>query len=977
MSKSDTLQIDPDDPRFTAYVLDELEPAERAEIDRLLAASPEARAAIEEIRETVTAFTSAYDSETASAFGRDEAVSVGVIRPGAEFSGLASTTRAPQQRLSRSAILSIAGTIAVASLLIAMMSSDQSSKPNASVSVNQGEQFALLYDQSNRANLGLSDMTIDGAGRPRGQMAVQNTISATEATVASQEQKLSELKFEQRPHIVRNGALQAAPTPVPTEQITVIESNGIAVADSAASNSDEGRSLSLNANGQIKTAQNGVPILNKLPHVARAKRDAKPQNGAAAAGTNLAASSPPASAPYRVDLQLGVTPRIIIKDETPSLVTNEFAGKEISPGQPADPALRAGYLWYGSQSNLFGRGSTPLAWSEWDLTEQGRAKAEAITRYYSAIAGRGEASRPERETYEPIVENNFLPPTAAPLSTFGVDVDTASYANVRRFLTQNQLPPANAVRIEELLNYFKYNDAPPQGDKPFSVGLEASACPWNLEHLLVRVGLKGKTIPKTERPASNLVFLVDVSGSMQPDNKLPLLKSGLELLVNELTENDRLAIVTYAGHAGVALESTTGNEKSKILGVIRSLNADGSTNGEGGLRLAYEQAVRNFIANGSNRVILCTDGDFNVGVSDDGELVKIIEEKATSGVYLSIFGFGMGNIKDAKLEKLADKGNGHYGYIDGIREAQKVFVEEMTGTLYTIAKDVKVQVEFNPARVGAYRLIGYENRVMTAEDFHNDAKDSGDIGAGHSVTALYEIIPIEKMPGKKVLKYQPTANAAPAAPNQSRELLTLSLRYKHPEMPKQAAPGLPSLAQESVQEDYPFAAPSDSAAKSSNDLRWASAVAAFGMILRNSPHKGNADLRMVTELASSSIGAADSQNSLPADVQYAEVVRRQEFLALVETTRKLRGEQSVEKSKEMLNLEEHYGENNKPTAVRKGMSEADVVRTLSAEGFVESREHAKAGWRSFRKPWMGGYQWVNFRVVDNQVVELGELWNDP
>ncbi len=609
------------------------------------------------------------------------------------------------------------------------------------------------------------------------------------------------------------------------------------------------------------------------------------------------------------------------------------------------------------------------------------------------------------EAYEPIVENEFLSPRVAPLSTFGVDVDTASYSNVRRFLTQGQLPPPNAVRIEELLNYFKYNDPAPQSGKSFSVNMETAACPWNPEHKLVRIGLKGKEIPHNERPASNLVYLIDVSGSMKEDNKLPLVKSGLELLVNEMADNDRVAIVTYAGHAGVALESTPGNERQKILNVIRGLNADGSTNGEAGLQLAYEQAVKHLIANGTNRVILCTDGDFNVGVSDDDQLVKIIGRHAKSGVYLSIFGFGMGNLKDAKLEKLADKGNGHYGYVDGIREAQKVFVEEMIGTLYTIAKDVKVQVEFNPAKVGAYRLIGYENRIMPAQDFHNDAKDAGDIGAGHSVTALYEIVPPGQPLPRKGLKYQPTAEVkeAPKPQNNSPELLTLSLRYKRSEVITPARIAGDGVFQRSVQEDYPLAEPTDGSAKTSDDFRWSAAVAAFGMILRDSPNRGLANLRMVHELATSSIGGWGG----PQDDNYqtAEHVRRNEFLELVKIAGKLSGVIAVDdnqnngmerKTEEgAANLTQPSAPETKAefdirrtsadfalqhTAVNKGMSEKDARRVLAGEGFQldPDQKGVKQGWLRFRKPWsVGGHHYVTLRIDKEQVVEFDEIWNDP
>ncbi|HTI51250.1 MAG TPA: von Willebrand factor type A domain-containing protein, partial [Planctomycetaceae bacterium] len=334
-----------------------------------------------------------------------------------------------------------------------------------------------------------------------------------------------------------------------------------------------------------------------------------------------------------------------------------------------------------------------------------------------------------REAYDHITDNPFLTVPHNPLSTFSIDVDTASYSIVRRFLSAGERPPRGAVRIEELINYFTYDYPQPQRDVPFSVNIEIAPCPWQPEHRLARIGLKGREIPRGERPVSNLVFLIDVSGSMQDQNKLPLVKAGLRLLVDQLGENDRVAIVVYAGASGLALGSTIADQKGIILPAIDNLQAGGSTNGGAGIELAYRTAVENFIPHGTNRVILCTDGDFNVGVTSQGALIPLIEQQAKSQVFLSVLGFGMGNYQDSMLEKLADKGNGNYGYIDSLSEARKLFVDQMQGTLVTIAKDVKIQVEFNPARVGAYRLIGYENRLLAAEDFNNDQKDAGEIGA--------------------------------------------------------------------------------------------------------------------------------------------------------------------------------------------------------------------------------------------------------
>ncbi|SIO65126.1 prepilin-type processing-associated H-X9-DG domain-containing protein [Singulisphaera sp. GP187] len=345
------------------------------------------------------------------------------------------------------------------------------------------------------------------------------------------------------------------------------------------------------------------------------------------------------------------------------------------------------------------------------------------------------------EDYDHVVDNPFLRVRDEPLSTFSVDVDTASYANVRRFLDHNTLPPVDAVRIEEMLNYFPYDDPPPTGDAPIATHVEAAACPWSPGHRLARIGLTARPVGREGRPQSNLVFLIDVSGSMTDATKMPLLKSALRTMVGCLGENDRVAIVVYAGASGLVLPSTSCQEKTRVLEAIELLESGGSTNGGAGIQLAYDHAVANFLVGGTNRVILATDGDFNVGVAAPGELIRLIEAKARSGVFLTVLGVGMGNIKDATLEQLADKGNGHYAYIDSLREARKVLVEELGATLVTVAKDVKLQVEFNPAKVGAYRLIGYENRLLRNQDFNDDTKDAGEVGAGHHVTALYELIP--------------------------------------------------------------------------------------------------------------------------------------------------------------------------------------------------------------------------------------------
>ncbi len=450
------------------------------------------------------------------------------------------------------------------------------------------------------------------------------------------------------------------------------------------------------------------------------------------------------------------------------------------------------------------------------------------------------------EAYAAVRENEFVTAKDNPLSTFSIDVDTASYSNVRRFLNDGIRPPAGAIRTEELINYFRYNHPQPTGDNPFSVNLEVSRTPWNPERELVRIGLKGRELPTEERGPANLVFLIDVSGSMDEPNKLPLLQRSLSALVENLSDEDRVAIVTYAGSSGLVLAPTEGAKKREILKAISNLRAGGSTHGSEGIRLAYETARAQFREDGKNRVILCTDGDFNVGVTNESELQKLIEKERESGVFLSVLGFGTGNLNDSTMELLANKGNGNYAYIDSISEGRKVLVEQMGSTLFTIAKDVKIQVEFNPVRVAGYRLIGYENRLLAKEDFNDDKKDAGEIGAGHTVTALYEIIPVgQAVPGSPSvdpLKYQRPEQDADEA-STSNELLTVKLRYKAPDGDKSKLIEIPLKADE---------IPAFDAA--SEDFRFASAVAAFGMKLRGSPDAGKISWSEIQDITRGALG---------------------------------------------------------------------------------------------------------------------------
>jgi Ca-activated chloride channel family protein len=466
------------------------------------------------------------------------------------------------------------------------------------------------------------------------------------------------------------------------------------------------------------------------------------------------------------------------------------------------------------------------------------------------------------EEYSRIHENGYRFTSTDPLSTFSIDVDRASYSNVRRFVMQNQLPPRDAVRIEEMLNYFSW-DYPQPERGAFEIVTESADCPWNEKHRLVQIGIQGKEVALENLPPSNLVFLVDVSGSMQSPDKLPLVKQAFGLLIEQLRPEDRVAIVVYAGAAGLVLPSTPGSHRAIIRGAIDALEAGGSTAGGAGIGLAYAIARDNFIKGGNNRVILATDGDFNVGVSSVAELEQLITERRKDGVFLSVLGFGTGNLKDANMEKLADTGNGNYAYVDSLMEAKKVMVDEIAGTLLTIAKDVKIQVEFNPTKVGAYRLIGYENRALANEDFNDDTKDAGELGAGHSVTALYEIVPLgaeQDLPGVDPLKYQRPAITAHALGD---ELLTVKLRYKEPDGERSA------LVEQSVGDRHAsvFAA--------SENLRFAAAIAELGMLLRDSEHRGNASWDEVLKLAESARGKDGSG-------------LRAEFLRIVQSCRLLK-----------------------------------------------------------------------------------------
>ncbi len=486
------------------------------------------------------------------------------------------------------------------------------------------------------------------------------------------------------------------------------------------------------------------------------------------------------------------------------------------------------------------------------------SRSSGTERYVDGIRVRGSANQPNsisvyresenNESYGQFVENSYQNVRKNPLSTFSIDVDRASYTNIRRYINQGSLPPTDAVRIEEMINYFNYNYSAPENNDVFSITTEYTDCPWNTEHKLVHIGLKGVEVDMKDSPANNLVFLIDVSGSMNSPDKLPLLKSGLNLLIDQLRDQDRVSIVVYAGAAGVVLPSTKGNKKDVIKDVLDQLSAGGSTAGGAGINLAYQIAKDHYIKDGNNRVILATDGDFNVGVSDDRALISLIEEKRNDNIFLSVLGFGTGNLKDSKMEQLANKGNGNYNYIDNALEAKKVLVTELGGTLLTIAKDVKIQIEFNPAFVKSYRLIGYENRKLNDEDFNDDKKDAGELGSGHTVTALYEIVPKdskEQLTNIDELKYQNITEDV-ISDAYHEEVLTIKFRYKKPKENKS------ELVSKVLYNN------NTKLTEANKDCQFSIAVAQFGMLLRNSKYKGNVTYDSIITLAKAAKGEDDN-----------------------------------------------------------------------------------------------------------------------
>jgi Ca-activated chloride channel family protein len=967
------IELHADDPRLTAYALGELDPTEQETIERLLAESPEAQNSVREIRELAGLLATELQHEPAPALttAQRNAILAGNVSPVAPRA--ATSRRTGNRWISQfAALASMAALVAVAAFLPApgnRSSGDRSSgyflgetngdglaRDNWSLALQQSEgirdfeglnEDAVTFSPDGRRLSATSSVSTGRPGHRFGETGVtkaltdgtsdltaidESLVTGLERPAASRAQQSGDKsdrsagEGEARFKDYRGG--QGQPDVQHKELLAKekkLDGATPVASDKGSSESKPQTAPQFEAGSKQATVMmRDGSVKYNMPVGSSGKHDKPGQ----AAGTSTEASKPIRRGSFAGGVPGGLGGAgngggAGWKRPVPGGGTVPLAEDEAprSPGSGAVAGL--------ATSDDVGKKTE----REWRESRRKEISDHAESFFFSAID-----ATPGTEAYEPIVENLFRSSYEDPLSTFGIDVDTASYANVRRFLTQHQLPPRNAVRIEELVNYFSYDYPQPADDRPFSVTVEAGRCPWSPANGLVKIGLKGRDIDRDKRPASNLVFLVDVSGSMQAENKLPLVKMGLNLLTQQMTETDKVAIVTYSDTAVQRLESTNGSNKGAINGVIDSLHAGGSTNGAGGIQLAYRAAVQNFIPGGTNRVILCTDGDFNVGTTDDDQLVKLIQDQARTKVFFSVLGFGMGNLKDGKLEKLADKGNGQYAYIDSQNEARKVFVDDIAGTLVTIAKDVKLQVEFNPNQVSAYRLIGYENRVMAAQDFNNDAKDAGDIGAGHTVTALYETLPAAEAPRPLLgdtLRYRNVV--VPKDGALAGELLTVKLRYKLPEADTSTLVEVPisvpvknvavtgagdsatSLTVQLRAWSAPAAAKSlrelfgtdkdkvptieadeshrqlrvagtpeqlsqvrrlladlgEGGNASSRDFNWAAAVAAFGMILRDSQFRGQANFDMVLELAQGALGED-------------KVGRRKEFIELVKTAKALR-----------------------------------------------------------------------------------------
>ncbi len=844
------MKITPDDPKLTAYALDELDPAERAEVEAFLKTSDEARREVEDIRRMSQLLTHELRGEACPMLSAEQKQ---VIENKLEETS-SNVIQFPWRRVFALAGLAAAACVMVGLVVPAYQKSYQ--RRMSSVVLNEARQLDAAKDQYALDNNKTGDVVPDFEDLTPYLKAGSRLANSGGKDSLGNEFVLGDIqsRLEINAKTQRELALNS-----PSESGTFWGPYAGGPTDKKEGWENGWRNSHYS---ERSTSSINAPSATPKPE------PASPTGGGTFwdpgdVNDRVTAGSGVRTKPAKRAVSAGV-----VMQSSPSSTDEKKSGWNSSPHNTLD----GGSVFYsGGQAafkKTFDRGADGV-----NGVIKTPSQMDDLGTWKSDNGGYPPISEPNSgpgdESYEHVRENPFLSAAKNPLSTFSADVDTASYANIRRFINEGSLPPRDAVRIEEMINYFPYDYSPPRNGDPFAVHVEVSACPWNGDHRLARIGIKGKEVAPSKRPPTNIVFLIDVSGSMAPENRLPLIRKGLRMMVKELNEDDRVAIVTYAGTSGLRLPSTAAGDQKKILNALDSLEAGGGTNGGAGIQLAYETATRNFIEGGVNRVILATDGDFNVGVTNQDELVRMIQNKAKSGVFLSVLGVGMGNLKDSTMEKLADKGNGHYAYLDTLDEARKVLLEQLNGTLMTIAKDVKIQVEFNPAQVGGYRLVGYEKRMLRQQDFNNDRKDAGEIGAGHTVTALYEIVPagvVAERPEVDDLKYQKSKKSSPAWYSgwfaNKEEMMTVKLRYKRPD-------GDTSKLMEIAVSDKGSAI-----ASATDDFKFAAAVACFGMGLRDSPNKGSASWHTVLELA------ADAEGYDPNGY-------RAEFIELVKKARTL------------------------------------------------------------------------------------------
>ncbi|MGB0370574.1 MAG: vWA domain-containing protein [Opitutales bacterium] len=823
------MKFDKQDPRITAYALgEELNEADQTFIQEI-ESSEEFKQVVEEIQTTANAFSSLFAEEAPAAEPIEVDEVLRKVETKKKVINFPTLTRVLMVASGTMAACIVLGTIFL---------------PTAGIRDEESrEEYFIQYEE---IPVGIPDEHIDGTPAPLNAPNLEHITEAPRMVVAREvavNDTQTEVKVNSDSPDVQNSAVEffGLETGAPQPSVDVVDASMLQARKQFVNGDLLGASETI---AEVRRADPENAAAERFQQIIEERQESPPALARNARSTELLAETIPVTDQFAPPVSVSPAPQ---------RARPEFADEDVLSAITPEPTLamaeesvhefpgsaKAEFKFYGTVKEK----QVP----EQEVQIMGFADGAPAGLLFEEPLPQAEPFN--REGYDRIEEKDFLSPLTEPLSTFSIDVDTASYANVRRFIQLGQMPPPDAVRIEELINYFDTDYPRPEkvGEDivPFSVNTDIMPAPWAPQHHLVRVGLQGYEIPWNERPASNLVFLVDVSGSMSSANKLGLVKKALIELSQKLDERDRVAIVTYAGSSGLALPSTTANNQATIEHALNNLKSGGSTNGAQGIQLAYQVAQEHFVEGGNNRVILCTDGDFNVGVSDRGQLTRLIEEKAKSGVFLSVCGFGMGNYQDGQMEHLSNKGNGNYAYIDSFEEAQKVFGEDLTGTLITIAKDVKIQVEFNPAHVKAYRLIGYENRALANEDFNDDTKDAGEIGAGHSVTALYEIIPTgvessNALAAVDPLKYQTNTEPLLIAGDFNNELLTVKLRYKAPDSDTSRLISHPVLMEKVKQGAGP-------------DMQFISAVAEFGLLLRGSQYAPEAEWKNLIERVQQSL----------------------------------------------------------------------------------------------------------------------------